>query len=57
LNEYYSGRLAIDVINGGPALLREWVDESEATPQVLDGWSANDGRLYDPVGGGLSMSE
>ena len=28
-------RLAIDVINGGPAL-REWVDDSEADPDDLD---------------------
>lgn len=32
--EYEFDRLAIDVINGGPAL-REWVDDSEATPDDL----------------------
>ena len=33
--EYEHGKLAIDVINGGP-LLREWVDDAAATPQDLD---------------------
>jgi uncharacterized protein YbbC (DUF1343 family) len=33
--EYAFGKLAIDVINGGP-LLREWVDNSAATPASLD---------------------
>src|SRR5690606_17850758 len=33
--EYEFERLAIDVINGGPAL-RDWVDDSEATPGDLD---------------------
>ncbi|MGY8974264.1 MAG: exo-beta-N-acetylmuramidase NamZ family protein [Sphingomonadales bacterium] len=33
--EYELDRLAIDVINGGPAL-REWVDDSEAVPDDLD---------------------
>ena len=33
--EYEHGKLAIDVINGSP-LLREWVDDSSATPQDLD---------------------
>ena len=33
--EYEHGKLAIDVINGGP-LLREWVDDAVATPQDLD---------------------
>ena len=33
--EYELERLAIDVINGGPAL-REWVDDSEAHPDDLD---------------------
>jgi uncharacterized protein YbbC (DUF1343 family) len=31
----YENRLAIDVINGGPAL-REWVDDSSAAPMDLD---------------------
>jgi uncharacterized protein YbbC (DUF1343 family) len=33
--EYERGKLAIDVINGGP-LLREWVDDPSATPRDLD---------------------
>jgi uncharacterized protein YbbC (DUF1343 family) len=33
--EYAFGKLAIDVINGGPAL-RQWVDDSAATPADLD---------------------
>jgi len=33
--EYEFDRLAIDVINGGPAL-REWVDDAAATPADLD---------------------
>jgi uncharacterized protein YbbC (DUF1343 family) len=33
--EYAFGKLAIDVINGGPAL-REWVDNSATTPDDLD---------------------
>ncbi len=33
--EYELGKLAIDVINGGP-LLREWVDNSASTPDDLD---------------------
>jgi uncharacterized protein YbbC (DUF1343 family) len=33
--EYERGKLAIDVINGGPSL-REWVDDSTAAPRDLD---------------------
>ena len=33
--EYEFGKLAIDVINGGPAL-REWVDDAAAQPDDLD---------------------
>ena len=39
--EYEFDRLAIDVINGGPAL-REWVDDSEANPQDLAQLAAHD---------------
>lgn len=39
--EYEHGRLAIDVINGGPAL-REWVDDAAATPGDLDALAARD---------------
>ena len=37
--EYELDRLAIDVINGGPSL-REWVDDSQATPGDLDALAA-----------------
>jgi uncharacterized protein YbbC (DUF1343 family) len=33
--EYEHGKLAIDVINGGPGL-REWVDDPAAAPHDLD---------------------
>ncbi|NVD43779.1 exo-beta-N-acetylmuramidase NamZ family protein [Qipengyuania atrilutea] len=39
--EYEFDRLAIDVINGGPAL-REWVDDSEAVPGDLDKLATKD---------------
>ena len=39
--EYEFDRLAIDVINGGPAL-REWVDDSEAASGDLDALAAKD---------------
>ena len=39
--EYEFDRLAIDVINGGPAL-REWVDNSAADPAELDAIAAAD---------------
>lgn len=39
--EYEFDRLAIDVINGGPAL-REWVDDRAATPADLDRLAAAD---------------
>ncbi|UIP05812.1 DUF1343 domain-containing protein [Erythrobacter sp. SDW2] len=39
--EYTDDVLAIDVINGGPAL-REWVDDSAATPHDLGALAAND---------------
>ncbi len=39
--EYAHGRLAIDVINGGPAL-REWVDDAEAGPDALDAPASHD---------------
>jgi uncharacterized protein YbbC (DUF1343 family) len=39
--EYEIGKLAIDVINGGP-LLREWVDDPGATPGDLDAVTAPD---------------
>lgn len=39
--EYELDKLPIDVINGGPAL-REWVDDSEATPEDLDATTFKD---------------
>ena len=39
--EYVHDRLAIDVINGSP-LLREWVDDHDATPADLDALAAAD---------------
>ena len=39
--EYEFDRLAIDVINGGPAL-REWVDNPAATPADLEALAARD---------------
>lgn len=39
--EYEFDRLAIDVINGGPAL-REWVDDASAQPDDLDAIAALD---------------
>jgi uncharacterized protein YbbC (DUF1343 family) len=39
--EYETGRLAIDLINGGPQL-REWVDDPTATPGDLDALAARD---------------
>jgi uncharacterized protein YbbC (DUF1343 family) len=39
--EYEFGKLAIDVINGGPAL-REWVDDPQAAPGDLDALAGPD---------------
>jgi uncharacterized protein YbbC (DUF1343 family) len=39
--EYETGKLAIDVINGGPAL-REWVDDPAARPADLDALTTPD---------------
>jgi uncharacterized protein YbbC (DUF1343 family) len=39
--EYDLGKLAIDVINGGP-LLREWVDDPAAAPADLEALTAPD---------------
>ncbi len=43
--EYVQGRLAIDVINGGP-WLREWVDDSNATPRDLELMTSHDERAW-----------
>jgi uncharacterized protein YbbC (DUF1343 family) len=44
--EYEFDKLAIDVINGGPAL-REWVDDSAAAPADLDAIAAPDERAWE----------
>jgi uncharacterized protein YbbC (DUF1343 family) len=41
----YERRLPIDVINGSP-LLREWVDDTSATPQDLDALARSDERAW-----------
>jgi uncharacterized protein YbbC (DUF1343 family) len=43
--EYETGKLAIDVINGGP-LLREWVDDPAAAPADLDAAALKDEALW-----------
>jgi uncharacterized protein YbbC (DUF1343 family) len=43
--EYEHGKLAIDVINGGP-LLREWVDDASATPHDLDALAMADEQAW-----------
>ncbi len=43
--EYEHGKLAIDVIDGGPGL-REWVDSSAATPADLDAAAARDEQSW-----------
>ena len=43
--EYEHGKLAIDVINGGPAL-REWVDDPAATPADLDALTTPDEQAW-----------
>jgi uncharacterized protein YbbC (DUF1343 family) len=43
--EYVRDRLAIDVINGSP-LLREWVDDNDATPADLDALAAADENAW-----------
>jgi len=43
--EYEHGKLAIDVINGGP-LLREWVDDTRASPQDLDAMAIPDEQAW-----------
>jgi uncharacterized protein YbbC (DUF1343 family) len=44
--EYEFGKLAIDVINGGPAL-REWVDDPAATPDDLDALTIPDEQAWE----------
>jgi uncharacterized protein YbbC (DUF1343 family) len=44
--EYEHGKLAIDVINGGP-LLREWVDDPAAAPRDLDALALPDEAAWE----------
>lgn len=44
--EYELGKLAIDVINGGP-LLREWVDDANAVPADLDTLARKDEAAWE----------
>ena len=44
--EYEFGKLAIDVINGGPGL-REWVDDPAATPDDLDALTVPDEQAWE----------
>jgi uncharacterized protein YbbC (DUF1343 family) len=44
--EYEFGKLAIDVINGGPGL-REWVDDSQAAPGDLDALTVPDEEAWE----------
>lgn len=46
--EYELGKLAIDVINGGP-LLREWVDDAGAQPGDLDALTSADEAAWQTV--------
>ena len=46
--EYEFGKLAIDVINGGPAL-REWVDDANSTPDDLDALTVPDEQAWETV--------
>ena len=43
--EYEFGKLAIDVINGGPAL-REWVDDASSTPADLEALARPDEAVW-----------
>ena len=47
--EYELGKLAIDVINGGPGL-REWVDDASAQPGDLDCLARSDETAWQTVG-------
>ncbi|MCW4461365.1 DUF1343 domain-containing protein [Sphingomonas sp. BT-65] len=46
--EYEFGKLAIDVINGGPGL-REWVDDAAAAPDDLDAAAKADEAAWEEV--------
>jgi uncharacterized protein YbbC (DUF1343 family) len=44
--EYETGKLAIDVINGGPAL-RQWVDDPTSCPADLDALATPDEQAWE----------
>ena len=46
--EYELGKLAIDVINGGP-LLREWVDNPQSTADDLDAITLPDEAAWEKI--------
>ncbi|MBV1918488.1 MAG: DUF1343 domain-containing protein [Sphingomonadaceae bacterium] len=52
--EYEYGRLAIDVINGGPGL-REWVDDSEAAPGDIEKIAGMDEAAWEQSIAGLRL--
>jgi uncharacterized protein YbbC (DUF1343 family) len=52
--EYEIGRLAIDVINGGP-LLREWVDDAAATAADLDALAGADEAAWQSQRAGVLL--
>ncbi|MDE2403419.1 MAG: DUF1343 domain-containing protein [Sphingomonadales bacterium] len=52
--EYEFDRLAIDVINGGPAF-REWVDDAGALPGDLDALAARDEAAWQEATGALRL--
>lgn len=52
--EYEFGKLAIDVINGGPGL-REWVDDMAAVPGDLDALAGADEAAWETVRRGFLL--
>jgi uncharacterized protein YbbC (DUF1343 family) len=52
--EYVFDKLAIDVINGGPAL-REWVDDPNAAPADLDALASADEAAWESETKGLRL--
>jgi hypothetical protein len=52
--EYVFDRLAIDVINGGPAL-RDWVDDAGAQPGDLEALAARDEAVWQEQVRGLLL--
>jgi uncharacterized protein YbbC (DUF1343 family) len=52
--EYEPGRMAIDVLNGGP-LLREWVDDPSAAVGDLEAFAAADEAAWRAERGGVEL--